>query len=54
MTTLAEFKQELHGFFRTLKRKIYILPVALPSQGMDTQLNATGDNTVIQDSTNSQ
>jgi predicted sulfurtransferase len=50
MTTLAEFKQELHGFFRTLKRKSYILQAALPSRGMDSPWNATGDNTVIQDS----
>jgi len=50
MTTLAEFKQELHGFFRTLKRKSYRLQAALPSQGMDTPWNATGDTTVIHDS----
>jgi hypothetical protein len=39
-----QFKQELHGFFRTLKRKSYILQAALPSQGMDTPLITTGDN----------
>jgi hypothetical protein len=53
MTTLAEFKQELHGFFCTLKHKSCILQAALPSQGMDTPLNATSDNTIIQDSANS-
>jgi hypothetical protein len=47
MTTLAEFKQELHGLFHSLKRKSYILQAALSSQGMNTPLNATGDNTVI-------
>jgi hypothetical protein len=53
MTTLAEFKQELHGFFHTLKRKSYSLQAALPSQRMDTPMITTGDNTVIQDSANS-
>lgn len=51
MTTLAEFKQELHGFFRTLKRKSYILQAALPSQRMDAQGNATDDDTDIQQNT---